>query len=1204
LPYHHRTGLKGFMKEFSEGKSVIRKYLLGNLPDETKMRQIEEKSLLDDRFDEEVSIAEDALIDDYLDGTLTGTERQRFTEFFLITKERREKLRLIENLRRYASETKPRTVKQSSEEKTAVFDWRSLFSYSAVRFALAALIVCGSGFAVWRIAFYQSDVDRGLDQLQIAYRGQRPVEVRIVGLDYAPLAVTRGAGDNETNPARQRAEALLLHAATENPTAETLYALGKFYLTEKRFKEANERFERAAELAPDNARLESDWGAALLEMGKRSLLEQNGAKGLEYLDRSLKHLERAIELDPKMPEPRFNRALNLQALGVPEQAKQAWREYLDFDPNSQWAEEAGRNLQILESQKPEDRSAAELERDFLIAARDKNEEKAWELLSRNRELIREKYLPQRLAMSFLEASGDEKKVFLEALEYAGELEKTRIGDSFAGEIARFYAALPESKTASLKKAQQAVRNGYKLSINSEYFKALDEFNNARDLFLQADDIWETKLSEYFIGYCLINIDRIDNSLEQFKQIAEFSRSRNYKWLEATSLHWLAGNYKSLKQRTQAKKNYEKALAIAEEIKDPYAAQRNLVELAKHNSFVGQKTSALNYLSRVLEASNAPETSLRQKYRNYAEALQILSDGKLYNAAKPISLESVWLADKLNDSMFKTLSRSNTGIAYAQAGDFIKAREWINDGREKAEMMSDELSRKRMTAYSYLASGYSEKQLGNYEKSEQFYEQAVKLYETMKMPFHLYVSQKGKLLNHLALGNGAELERQIPLTLKLIEDYRAKILEEQERASFLDTEESIYDIAVDYEFGNGKYEQAYNYTEISNSRSLLDWLQKGAKISGSRQKPEILLEDNATPLPLAEIRERMPGGAQILQYTVLENKVLIWLVSKEKFVVVPVEIKAEALQEKVEKYLELLQRKNAAQADAGHFGRELYDLLIKPIFNHLDPTLEVCLIPNKILFHLPFAALISRGGKPLLAEFDIFYAPSANVFLLCTENARKKAAAAEETLLSVGNPAFDRREFADLADLPEAEAEAREVAALYDKPEILVGRKATKSSFQNSIKNTAIIHFAGHYVVAHEAPMSSSLLLAKTGENLEDGVLTNSELISEKLPQAKLIVLSACQTGVERYNNSEGLIGLSRTFLAAGAPLIVGSQWKVDSGATAELMKRFHFYRRQENLSTTAALRRAQLEMYNAPNGRFREPYYWAAFSVFGGYASF
>jgi CHAT domain-containing protein/tetratricopeptide (TPR) repeat protein len=1185
-----------------EEREAIKDYLLGTSSNEAEMRKIEEKILLDDNFEEKLAVAEDELIDKYLDDSLTESERERFTRFFLNAPERKEKLRLIRSIKEYAVKSEPQIVRQFPKQKGGFLDWRRLFSMPSFRLAAAALLILAFGFIIWRAVFYQSDVDKGLAQLQMNYSEERPVEVRIAGFNYAPLRNTRDAGDNKIDTTR--AQGFLLHAAAESRTAEALHALGKFYLTEKKFDEAIKQFEKAAALTSDNAQLQSDWGAALLEMGKKALLEQERAKGMELLNESLKHFEKAIALDSRLLEPRFNRALCLQTLLNLEQAKQAWREYLELDSNSKWAEEARRKLQLLEAQKIEDLSAADLERDFLLAMHEKNDARAWQLLSRNRELIREKYLPQRLAMSYLEAKGDEKKDFLAALEYAGELEKAHIGDSFAAEIAQFYKILPEDKFEVLKKAQNAVRDGYKLCLKPDFKSALEEFTAARELFLQLGDVWETKLSEYSIAYSLINLDRMNESNALLTQVVEFSQNRKYKWLEATSLHWLGGSHKALKQRTQAKRMYEKALALAEDIKDSYAIQRNLVELAKHSSFVGQKQTALNYLRQVLEESDAPDASLRQKYRNYAEALQILTAAKLYNAAKPIALEAVWLADKIDDPLFRTLSRNNAGIACAQTGDFDSARKWLNDGKEKAEIISNELSRKRMIAYSFLKSGYVEKEAGNYEKSGELYDAALSHYSTMEMPTNLYEAQKGKLHAYLALGKNAALEELIPATVRLIEDYREKILEEQERTSFFDAEESIYDIAVDYEFGQNRFERAYDYAEISNSRSLLDWLQKGAKTSEREKNLKILLEENANPLTLVEIRQQMPARVQVLQYSVLENKILIWLVSKEKFSVVAAAIKADELSGKVENYVKLLQQKNDnARTNAARLGGELYELLIAPILNQIDSSKDICIIPNKILFYLPFAALIAPDGNPFLKEFNIFYAPSANVFLLCTENAQEKVTS-NETLLSVGSSAFDRSEFDNLSDLPAAETEAQEIAEFYDEPQKLLGKKATKTAFMSLMKSVEIIHFAGHYVVKHEAPLSSSLLLAKSDKDSKESILTNAELVGEKLPRVKLVVLSACQTGVEYYYNGEGLIGLSRTFLATGAPLVVASQWSVDSDATAQLMKQFHFYRRKEKMTTTNALRRAQLEMLNEPNGRFREPYYWAAFAAFGGYANF
>jgi CHAT domain-containing protein len=1205
--------LKGFVafghnimeqKDMEEQKA-IREYLLGALNNKAEMRRIEEKILLEEDFVEKLSVAEDQLIDEYLDGALDASEHKNFDRFFLAMPERKQKLRLISNLRKYAASSEKQTVKQFPKEKNAFFDWRRFISLPSFRLATAALLFLIVGFGVWRAVLYQSDVDKGLAQLQVAYRGQRPIEARTtINSDYVPLSVTRGNNDIATNEkARRRAELILAEAAENTTDAESHHALGLVFLADKKFDKALAEFNLALKISPDDAGIHSDLGAVFFELGKKAVLEKDGAKGWEFFDKSLKHLERAIALDPKLLEPKFNRALCLQAFPASEQAKQAWREYLELDPSSKWAEEARQNLETLESQKTENLSAAELERDFLLAVKEKNEEQAWQLLSRNRELISEKYLPQRLAISYLNASGAKRKDFLAALVYAGELEKTHIGDSFAAELARFYIELSEDKAILLRQAQSFVRNGYEHGRDENYKDALREFKSAHSLFIQSGDIWEAELSKYSIAYYLY-YNKLSESLLLFSQVADFCQSKNYKWLHQSAVYWVASSYVALRKYTQAKKNYQKALSLAEEIKDSYAVQKNLNGLANVSSSVGQPYPAIAYMQRVLEESSKTDTSLRQKWRNNYETLKVLISAKFYNMAKVFGAEAMHLAEENNNAFFTTLSYIGTGSAYVQSENYAEAREWLTNARRKAETMTDESVKKNVNAFSVLRLAHLDRQTGSYEKSLQYYNEAINIYETLELPFYLYEAYKGRVLANLALGNDAQLEKQIPVTLNLAEYYREQISEEQERNSFYNTEQSIYDIAVGYEFGRGRYEEAYDYTEMSNSRSLLDWLQKGAKISGDKEKLGDLSE-NANPLRLSEIRQRMPENAQLLQYSVLEDKVLIWLVSKEKFVVIPADIKADELRRKVESYLKLLKQKDEVkQAEAGELASELYGLLIKPIFNQLDPSQDVCIIPNKILFYLPFAALISQDAKPFLAEFNIFYAPSANVFLLCSENAQKKAVVIKETLLSVGNPAFDSKEYEGLRDLPAAKTEAQYVAAFYDKPKILLGEEAVKTAFQNSMRNVEVIHFAGHYVVAPNAPLSSSILLAKNGKEISESVLTNSELIGESLPRVKLVVLSACQTGVENYYNGEGLIGLSRTFLVAGAPLVVASQWEVDSNATAELMKRFHFYRRKEKMSTASALRRAQLEMLEAEDKRFNNPYYWAAFAAFGGYTTF
>jgi CHAT domain-containing protein len=198
-------------------------------------------------------------------------------------------------------------------------------------------------------------------------------------------------------------------------------------------------------------------------------------------------------------------------------------------------------------------------------------------------------------------------------------------------------------------------------------------------------------------------------------------------------------------------------------------------------------------------------------------------------------------------------------------------------------------------------------------------------------------------------------------------------------------------------------------------------------------------------------------------------------------------------------------------------------------------------------------------------------------------------------LSIGNPDFDREENPKLTDLQAAEVEAKSIAGDYPASVELLGGAATKDKFLQSFAGVEVIHFAGHFVANRQSPGNSKLLFA-------GGELRSSELGTYKLTKAKLVVLSACETGFERYDKSEGAIGIARTFLALGAPIVVASQWKVDSEPTKDLMIAFHHNRKEKRMTSAESLRRAQLEVLSSD--KTKAPFYWAAFSMFGGYANY
>jgi CHAT domain-containing protein len=163
--------------------------------------------------------------------------------------------------------------------------------------------------------------------------------------------------------------------------------------------------------------------------------------------------------------------------------------------------------------------------------------------------------------------------------------------------------------------------------------------------------------------------------------------------------------------------------------------------------------------------------------------------------------------------------------------------------------------------------------------------------------------------------------------------------------------------------------------------------------------------------------------------------------------------------------------------------------------------------------------------------------------------------------------------------------------------------ATAAVARREMEKSQVIHLALHSVLDEHFPLRSKLLFARTGKPAEDS-LSAYDVYRMNLARTRLVVLSSCQTGAERYYKGEGMISLARPFIVAHVPLVVSTLWPVESDATAELMIHFHKHRTQEKISTAAALAEAQREMLAGADPQLRQPYYWAAFTLIGGYANF
>jgi len=283
---------------------------------------------------------------------------------------------------------------------------------------------------------------------------------------------------------------------------------------------------------------------------------------------------------------------------------------------------------------------------------------------------------------------------------------------------------------------------------------------------------------------------------------------------------------------------------------------------------------------------------------------------------------------------------------------------------------------------------------------------------------------------------------------------------------------------------------------------------------------------------------------------------------------------------------------------------LHAALLAPAAGVLRGARHVVLVPDGALWELPFQALRPRGGRYLVQDAAVSYAPSLSV-LRDMRTHRRAPAPGDRALLAVGNPdlgAARRRSpsvlLSDLQPLPEAEAQVRAIARLYDAgtAEVRVGAAARETWVKQEAPHFRLLHLATHGLLDDASPLYSQLVLAapRAGEG-DDGLLEAREILDLSL-DAELTVLSACETGRGQSGAGEGLIGMAWAFFVAGCPATVASQWKVEAASTTRLMLAFHRGLRAR-LSPAEALRRAALAQMQRPGAR--HPFYWAGFVAMG-----
>lgn len=357
---------------------------------------------------------------------------------------------------------------------------------------------------------------------------------------------------------------------------------------------------------------------------------------------------------------------------------------------------------------------------------------------------------------------------------------------------------------------------------------------------------------------------------------------------------------------------------------------------------------------------------------------------------------------------------------------------------------------------------------------------------------------------------------------------------------------------------------------------------------------------------------------LLTYKVNPGKTFLWIIEKDKKPsVIEIAVTRKELIRKVREFRSELENPNRLDAYDPDKGQALGRLLLEEALRRIDPDKNIIIAPDGVLNMLPFEALTAGRTKNAIQylgeKYKISYYPSASI--MATMRQFKESPKLSRSLFALGDPVYEDsdvrysrrksdniivasadptpgfnlrsalvRNGFSLPRLPETRDEVLEIGALFgykaDDPNIKLDMDASKSELlESDLGCYRFIHFATHGLLSGDIPyiLEPALVLTQPGNRkTQDGFLKMSEILELKL-NADAVVLSACKTALGKEIAGEGIVGLSRAFMLAGAKSVIVSLWSVESNSTAVLMKRFYSHLKLGR-SKEEALRLAKQEL--------------------------
>ncbi|MEG4417236.1 CHAT domain-containing protein [Microcoleus sp. LAD1_D5] len=750
---------------------------------------------------------------------------------------------------------------------------------------------------------------------------------------------------------------------------------------------------------------------------------------------------------------------------------------------------------------------------------------------------------------------------------------------FQSALDSYNQALLLSKQAGAKAEEAAIINsfGQLYTDLADPTSALDYYNQALPLFYQLNDQAAVANTLNNIGDIHAATGNWKNALDSYNKALVISRPAGNLAAEATALTGIGSTYIASKKWSTALNAYNQALKISQHLNDKVKETTVLNQMGKIQAALGQNSTALKNYNQALSVSQQLGYKTEEAHIIYNQAI-------------------------LNQQ------QNNLTVAQTEIETAINIIENL-----RTQIGSQELRQ------SYFA------------RNQNYYQFYIDLF----MQLHLKNPDKG----YDAQAFHASERARARSLLELLSEASANIRQGVD-SQLLAQEQNLQQQLSDFQ--HRKYQiiiakstqEAVDEIQQKIDTVLKQLAQIEAKIRAS--SPRYAALKYPEPLNLPQIQQQvLDDNTLLLEYSLGEERSYLWAVTKTSFTSyeLPSRTEIEATAKNFRDTLTKATTRTSPQMVA-ESAELLSQMILAPVASELGNK-RLLIVADGALQYIPFGALtLEKSEAPLIVKHEIVNLPSASTLAILrrdmatrqpapkaialfadpvfsTDDERLKGTSTSpvtknQTVENLPVEAQQLQRSASEAEiywtrLPFSRTEAEQILAL-------VPDDLEKQAFDFTANRTTatspdlsqyrIVHFATHGFANSKHPELSGLVLSLVDEKgtLQNGYLRLNDIFNLNLP-AELVVLSACQTGLGKDIKGEGLVGLTRGFMYAGAPRVVVSLWSVEDQVTSELMTRFYKKMLQDKLAPAAALRSAQIEVLQLPE--FQSPYYWAAFGLQG-----